>query len=245
MPKQNILVLHDDERWTEYLVEVFEDTRSEPRICKTAEELIPLMRKGRPDVVFANAKHLSQPLLASLATERNSNACFRAFHLGDVPKACPSHLFDDSFRNIPTLSEFHKRLAQHLPLKSPVRILVVDDEPSIGEAFKEYFGHRTNPVFEVETVTNGLEGQKKIEQNPPDVLILDIKMPEKDGRELYRDLKKRNILPPTIIFFDIVSSEEVLEIRRQGGHPSFVEKGSFSSSMPEMAALIKKIAYFG
>ena len=110
--------------------------------------------------------------------------------------------------------------------------------------FREYFDHWTSPRFVVETADDGLDGERKIEEFRPDVLILDIKMPRKDGRELYRDLVQKKKFIPTIVFFDIVSVDEVLEIRRYG-NPAFVEKGSRASSMPEMAGLIQKIAYFG
>lgn len=47
-----------------------------------------------------------------------------------------------------------------------------------------------------------------------------------------------------IIFFDAISGEEIKEINSIG-NPAIVDKGSHQSSMPQMAALIKKLAYFG
>lgn len=248
MPKRRIIVLHQDEAWHQYLQEAFEDTPSIPEAVRTAEEALPLIRQGNPDVVFAHPHLLTQPLAAALRMHRTSNANFRAFRLGPSPEATSSHLsdlFDDGFDEIPpTLYDFQKKLSQHLPLPDPVRLLVVDDEPDVGDIFRDYFDHRTAPVFIVETARNGAEGDKRIAAQPPHVLILDIKMPERDGRELYRDLKRIGKLPPTIVFFDLVSADEVLEIRKWG-NPAFVEKGSRSSAMPEMAALIKKLVYFG
>lgn len=248
MPKRRIIVLHRDEAWQQYLREAFEDTPSTPEAVRTAEEALPLIRQGNPDAVFASPHLLTQPLAAALRMHRTSNADFRAFRLGPSPEATSSHLsdlFDDGFDEIPpTLYDFQKKLSQHLPLPDPVRLLVVDDEPEIGELFRDYFDHRTHPSFIVETARDGAEGFDQVKRSPPHVLISDIKMPQKDGRELFRDLKTKNLLPPTIVFFDAVSADEVLEIR-QYGSPAFVEKGSRSSGMPEMAVLIKKIAYFG
>lgn len=76
-------------------------------------------------------------------------------------------------------------------------------------------------------------------------MVMDIKMPVKDGRQLYRDLKEKDKLPPTIVFCDLIAPEEVLYFRQWGTRPAFVEKGAPSSSMPAMAALIKKLSYFG
>lgn len=245
MPKRRIVVIQNDQAWNDYLIEAFNDTPSEPEIFTTAQAALPVIRQGNPDVVFANASLLTAPLVAALRMHRTANADFRAFRLGFNAESASAYPFNDSFNEIPpTLYDFQKQLAPNLPLPEPVRLLIVDDEPGVGEIFRDYFDHRTKPIFIVETAQNGLEADEKIRKACPDVLILDIKMPQRDGRELYRGLKQKGSAPPTIIFFDLVSSEEVLEIRKWG-NPAFVEKGSRSSAMPEMAALIKKLAFFG
>lgn len=244
MPKRRIVVLQNDQAWSDYLIEAFNDTPSTPEIITNASQVLPLIRQGKPDVVFLNTALLTAPLAAALQMHRTSNPKFRTFRLGFTPESA-AYPFDDGFNEIPpTLYDFQKQLAHHLPLPDPIRLLIVDDEPDVGEIFRDYFDHRTQPAFIVESAKSGVEADEKIQKQPPDVLVLDIKMPERDGRELYRELRRKDSAPPTIIFFDLVSSEEVLEIRRWG-NPAFVEKGSRSSAMPEMAALIKKLAYFG
>ena len=66
------------------------------------------------------------------------------------------------------------------------RILVVDDEPdfvSIVQANLEKEG------FEVEVAYDGVEGLEKVKANPPDAIVLDVIMPEKDGYEMCTELK--------------------------------------------------------
>ena len=66
------------------------------------------------------------------------------------------------------------------------RILVVDDEPdfvSIVQANLEKEG------FEVEVAYDGVEGLEKVRANPPDAIVLDVMMPEKDGYEVCSELK--------------------------------------------------------
>lgn len=66
------------------------------------------------------------------------------------------------------------------------RILVVDDEPdfcTIVQVQLEKEG------FEVELAYNGEDGLEKIRANPPDVIVLDVMMPGKDGYEVCKELK--------------------------------------------------------
>lgn len=65
------------------------------------------------------------------------------------------------------------------------RILVIDDDPSIRFLLRELLedaGH------EVKEAPDGRAGLKSYRQNPPDLVMTDILMPEKDGVELIMEL---------------------------------------------------------
>lgn len=245
MAQRKILVLEPDQNWQQYLREAFEDTRSIPEFFKDPKEFGAHLRKIRPDVVFADPRLLSPALVAALRAHRVSNPDLRNFALGEGGTGLGDGLFAASFTEIPLLGIFQRQMTVHLPLPDPLRLLVVDDDPEIRNLFKEYFSAQIRPAFQIETACDGVEGEKKIRAALPDVLVMDIKMPNKDGRELYLELYRAQRLPPAIIFFDIISADEVIEIRRIGGHPAFVEKGARSSEMREMESLIKKVAFFG
>lgn len=66
------------------------------------------------------------------------------------------------------------------------RILVVDDEPDLTELVKR---NLESEGFEVEVAYNGVEAMEKVAANPPDAIVLDVMMPEKDGFEVCSDLK--------------------------------------------------------
>lgn len=61
--------------------------------------------------------------------------------------------------------------------------------------------------FEVHTYKDGQEALREMSRNPPDLAVLDIKMPRMDGMELLGELKKRNDLP--VIF--LTSKDDELD----------------------------------
>lgn len=69
----------------------------------------------------------------------------------------------------------------------PSRILVVDDNKSIVEIIKMDFELRGHKVF---TAYDGEEAEAAIKENPPDLIILDVMMPKKNGYSVCRDLKR-------------------------------------------------------
>ena len=66
------------------------------------------------------------------------------------------------------------------------RILVVDDEPDFCLIVQ---GQLEKEGFEVDLAYNGAEGLEKVQANPPDAIVLDVMMPEKDGYEVCKELK--------------------------------------------------------
>lgn len=63
-------------------------------------------------------------------------------------------------------------------LDEPVRILVVDDDPIL----REFAGvHLATPSTTIDTARNGTEALQRIHDNPYDVILLDIEMPQMDG----------------------------------------------------------------
>jgi two-component system, OmpR family, alkaline phosphatase synthesis response regulator PhoP len=89
------------------------------------------------------------------------------------------------------------------------KILLVDDEVDILE-FLKYNLEQDN--FEVYTSTNGKDALKKISQKP-DLIVLDIMMPEMDGFELYQQIKSNKEYQDIPIIFLTAKSGETDEIK--------------------------------
>lgn len=68
------------------------------------------------------------------------------------------------------------------------RVLVVDDEPNIVMSL-EFLMRRAG--FEVAVARNGREALDALEGSPPDLLLLDVMMPEFDGYEVCERIRTR------------------------------------------------------
>jgi DNA-binding response OmpR family regulator len=68
------------------------------------------------------------------------------------------------------------------------KILVVDDEPNIVQTLQDRLEMNE---YQVVTAGNGREGLEKVEQEKPDVILLDVIMPIMDGHEMLEMLRKQ------------------------------------------------------
>jgi len=75
------------------------------------------------------------------------------------------------------------------------RVLVVDDDPDILDALSEILEVEG---YEVQRARNGREALQRLEQAPPDLVLLDLMMPVMDGWEFARSLNP-DARPPIIV----------------------------------------------
>jgi len=68
----------------------------------------------------------------------------------------------------------------------PTRVLIVDDEPSIAMSL-EFIMEKEG--YAVEVVDDGAKALEKMKTDPPDVVLLDVMLPEHDGFEVCRRIR--------------------------------------------------------
>lgn len=66
------------------------------------------------------------------------------------------------------------------------KILVVDDEPNVVAYLETLL---QDNGYDTVSAANGLEGMEKVRSEKPDLITLDISMPEESGIRFYRDIK--------------------------------------------------------
>ncbi|MEM6360684.1 MAG: response regulator transcription factor [Bacteroidota bacterium] len=93
--------------------------------------------------------------------------------------------------------------------KQSQKVLVVDDEESILELLKY---NLEKQGYEVKAATNGFDGVEKAKKFQPDLILLDIMMPDQDGVETCRQIREVPELSSVFIIFLTARSEEYSEI---------------------------------
>lgn len=102
------------------------------------------------------------------------------------------------------------------------KILLIDDEQDILDILSY---NLEKEGYDVYTANNGVEGIEKAKEVHPDLILLDVMMPEKDGIETCQDLRKIKELQRTLIVFLSARGEEFSQLAGyQAGANDYVVK---------------------
>ena len=89
-------------------------------------------------------------------------------------------------------------------------ILCIEDEPEMIDLIRLILGRRG---FEVIGAAGGKEGLEKVRKEPPDLILLDLMMPDMDGWEVYQQIKadeKTKDIPVIVVTAKAQSIDKVL-----------------------------------
>ncbi len=77
-----------------------------------------------------------------------------------------------------------------------VKILVVEDEPDLAQVLVDYL---LRDGFDASVEGNGAEALARIRRSPPDLLLLDLMLPDLDGLSILREVRKFSELPVIMV----------------------------------------------
>jgi len=96
-----------------------------------------------------------------------------------------------------------------------IRVVLADDHTLVREGIRTLLAL----VEDIELVGEASDGDETIRvvaEARPDVLLLDMRMPKGDGRQVVTELARRNILPPTLILTTFDDDEAALGVVHAG-----------------------------
>lgn len=106
-----------------------------------------------------------------------------------------------------------------------ISLLIADDHPVVREGLAAIF--RTQKDIKVVAQgTNGEEALELCDQHSPDVLLIDLRMPKKDGLQVITELAARHASKPRIIVMTTYESEEDIRRALKAGAKGYLVKGA-------------------
>ncbi|QTL96654.1 chemotaxis-specific protein-glutamate methyltransferase CheB [Iocasia frigidifontis] len=123
-----------------------------------------------------------------------------------------------------------------------IKVMVVDDSLFMRQIFKNTI-EESDDLKVIATASNGAKALKKLEDIKPDVITMDVEMPEKNGLETLREIMKLKHPIPTIMISAMDDRETVMKALELGAF-DFIPKpdGSVSMNIDDITkSLILKI----
>jgi two-component system, NtrC family, response regulator AtoC len=92
-------------------------------------------------------------------------------------------------------------------------LLVVDDEPAIQHAFRRAFG---GGDYTLRSAGSAAEAVLSIRQDPPDVVVLDVRLPDATGLETYHQIRRLDARIPVVLITGHGTTDLAIEAMKEG-----------------------------
>ena len=121
---------------------------------------------------------------------------------------------------------------------SKINVLLAEDEASLGMIVKESLETRGFSVYHAE---NGDDALEIYQNEKPDILVLDVMMPKKDGFTLAKEIRQENKKIPIIFLTAKSQTSDVLEGFEHGGNDYLKKPFSMEELIVRIKALLNRL----
>src|SRR5262249_6905314 len=95
-------------------------------------------------------------------------------------------------------------------------VLLIDDDPAlIPEQVRQAL---PAPRYRVEVAGTGAEGLERVRAGPPDVILLDLRLPDQSGLEVCQQIRKIDARIPVIFVTMAKAADAAIEAMKQGAY---------------------------
>jgi DNA-binding response OmpR family regulator len=122
-------------------------------------------------------------------------------------------------------------------MSSKIKIVLAEDEPNLAQIVKESLETRD---FEVFLAQNGVEAYELYKTEKPEILVLDVMMPKKDGFTLAKEIRIENNQIPIIFLTAKSQTKDVLEGFNHGGNDYLKKPFSMEELIVRMHSLLSR-----
>src|SRR6202051_4392677 len=95
-------------------------------------------------------------------------------------------------------------------------LLLIDDDPALipGQVRQAF----PAPAHRVEVAGTGAEGLERVGARPPDVILLDLRLPDQSGLEVYQGIRRIDARIPVIFVTLAKTADVAIEAMKQGAY---------------------------
>ncbi|HTD13933.1 MAG TPA: response regulator transcription factor [Chthoniobacterales bacterium] len=113
-----------------------------------------------------------------------------------------------------------------------ITVVIADDHPVVREGLVAIFKSQKD-IKVIAEATDGEETLELCSQHLPDVLLLDLRMPKKDGLQVITELTARRVSRPRVIVMTTYESEEDIRRTLKAGAKGYLVKGTAPQQIRE------------
>ena len=104
-------------------------------------------------------------------------------------------------------------------MSKPIRVLITDDDPATADMLKMLISQITSEII---TASSGQECIKLTQQYSPDIILLDLILPDMNGAEICEEIRKFSSVP--ILILSALNNSSMIAATLNAGADNFLSK---------------------
>jgi DNA-binding response OmpR family regulator len=118
-----------------------------------------------------------------------------------------------------------------------VKILVIEDDPTVGEFVRRGLEEQR---WHTDLVANGIDGERMALGQPYDLIVLDMRLPGRNGLDVLRSLRSRGFERPVLVLTAQDAVDAKVETLRAGADDYVTKPFAFEELLARAEALLRR-----
>ncbi len=118
-----------------------------------------------------------------------------------------------------------------------MKVLVIEDDPTVGQFVKRGLEERR---WSVDLVADGIEGERLARSQPYDLVVLDMRLPGKQGLDVLRDLRSWGFERPVLVLTAQDAVDAKVTTLRAGADDYVTKPFAFEELLARVEALVRR-----
>jgi DNA-binding NtrC family response regulator len=251
---KKVLIVDDDSVVVETLEDALKRKGYEEVITATSgEEAFQLVKKEKPGLILLDIIMPKMNGIETLREIRKIAPDLEVIMLTGLGSTELEHearkmgVSDFLYKEL-TLEIFMKTLAKVLSKREEKKkpregkelgILVIDDDSEVQDLLRDFL---SGEGYEVYLASNGIGGLSKVKSKKPDMVLIDINMPEMDGLEVLKRIKENDPSVAVIMISGAQDTETISQALEMGAHDYITKPFNLDYLKTSVLSKLKLIA---